>query len=448
MGNLTPRAGLMAAPVESGSERSAQYEKLNLLGTGASGVVSLARRRRDGSTVVLKEIDMLNFTVKHMEHAVAEVRVLSTLNHPNIIRQEDSFVDGNVLIIIMEYAANGDLDSAVKNQRALRHYFAEAQVMQWFAQITAALAHCHHRMVLHRDLKAANILLDSENNVKLADFGLTSIPQHRSSLRETRVGTPYYMSPELARNQKYSDKNDIWALGVLLFRMCTLTYPFKGETMKELLRSIVVDPTPPLPEHFSADVQELLVALTAKDPNDRPTAVEVLRHPALGRALADLDLGTTMEIVSGNKGKPRSGPAIADAGLLSELDNDDPAPEDAARPSAVVELEQRVRELQASEMKERSRADRSRSSSKERKSKEKSKDKHKDKHKDRTPPSPAAPPSGAEDEAGRRPSFYTRPKSIQEEHAKGLDSLRQMYLDTRAGKEAGGAAPATPARKA
>lgn len=370
-------------------------------------------------------------------------------------------MDNNVLVIVLEYCANGDLDTAVKNQRAARHYFAESQVMSWFAQITAALAHCHHRMVLHRDLKAANILLDAQNNVKLADFGLTSILQHKSSLRETRVGTPYYMSPELARNLKYSDKNDIWALGVLLFRMCTLTYPFKGETMKELLRAIVSEPTPALPEHFSPDVQSLLVALTEKDPADRPTAVEVLRHPALGRALVDLDLGSTMEIVSGGRGRPASGPAIADVGLLTAFEKEDGAGQgaDRAMPSAVVELEQRVREMQLSAAQaDREREDRSRSHSAERgvSPKDRSKDKDKAKAKDKAKSKAKEKdkdkdierrPSGADLDLGAAPAvgdskrnFYARPKSIQDQHAVGLDELRQKYLDARAGGAAAGAA--------
>ena len=146
----------------------------------------------------------------------------------------------------------------------------------FFAQMTAALDACHYRgpaptgsrsaqAILHRDLKPENVFLDEHQNVKLGDFGLSK-QISAQSFANTYVGTPYYMSPELASGQQYDIKSDIWALGCIVYELCALSPPFDAANQAELTRKIKLGMIPSLPRLYSRDLQDAVHAMLQLDP--------------------------------------------------------------------------------------------------------------------------------------------------------------------------------------
>lgn len=157
--------------------------------------------------------------------------MLKNLNSPNVVSYKNSFCDKRVLIIVMEYCDStfprihiigGDLASAIKKKQSLGTRFSEDEIMHWFIQICVALNYIHSMRIMHRDLKSSNVFLTANNCVKIGDFGISKVLQGTLEAAVTVVGTPYYMSPEVCQNKPYTLKSDIWALGCLLYELCTL----------------------------------------------------------------------------------------------------------------------------------------------------------------------------------------------------------------------------------
>jgi len=117
---------------------------------------------------------------------------------------------------------DGDLATLIKKKKESGGRFSEEEIMQWFVQICMALNYIHARRIMHRDLKASNIFLTANNCVKIGDFGISKVLQGTLEAAMTVVGTPYYMSPEVCQNRPYTMKSDIWALGCILYELCTL----------------------------------------------------------------------------------------------------------------------------------------------------------------------------------------------------------------------------------
>lgn len=155
---------------------------------------------------------------KEKQQIVAEVNILRELKHSNIVRYYDRIIDKQEakIYIVMEYCENGDMARLIKNCKRTKDYVLEEIVWKILSQMVYALYECHKRKggkILHRDLKPGNVFLDKNHNVKIGDFGLSRVMGQESIYAYTRVGTPYYMSPEQINAKKYNDKSDIWSLG-------------------------------------------------------------------------------------------------------------------------------------------------------------------------------------------------------------------------------------------
>jgi len=122
----------------------------------------------------------------------------------------------------MEYCEVGDLASHIKLKQKKGEMFSEEEILNWFIQICIALEYIHGWKILHRDVKSQNIFLTKNNTVKLGDFGISKLLESTNEAAMTVVGTPYYMSPEVCENKPYTFKSDVWALGCVLYELCTL----------------------------------------------------------------------------------------------------------------------------------------------------------------------------------------------------------------------------------
>ena len=133
----------------------------------------------------------------------------------------------------------GDLQFHIKRKLNKKEFFTEAEIWNWFVQICLSLEYIHGRKVLHRDIKASNIFLTGNNTVKLGDFGISKVLENTGSNAMTVVGTPYYMSPEVCQNHPYTFKSDVWALGCVLYELCTLKHAFSADNLLGLVYKIV-----------------------------------------------------------------------------------------------------------------------------------------------------------------------------------------------------------------
>lgn len=138
----------------------------------------------------------------------------------------------------MEFADDFDLEVKIKEQQKQEKLWSEEVILDTFIQICLALKYAHNHKILHRDLKAANIFMSKGGIVKLGDFGVASVQEHTKSKKDTQIGTPLYMSPEMLKEERYDAKSDIWSLGILLYEMCALQHPFTGSTLKEVADAV------------------------------------------------------------------------------------------------------------------------------------------------------------------------------------------------------------------
>ena len=213
----------------SDADPLSQYEVVSAVGRGKFSTVYKARRRADGCIVALKRIRMGAATTNNtavQEKCLKEVRLLQSLDHGNIIRYLDSFaVHPNTLVIVLEWATDGDLQCHLRRIRDRGGALPEPVIWQSFVQICEALAHMHERRILHRDLKPANIFLHRDGTIKVGDLGLKTLRRHPRGI--SKVGTPLYMSPEALRGDRYDTKSDIWSLGCVLYELAMLRSPFR-----------------------------------------------------------------------------------------------------------------------------------------------------------------------------------------------------------------------------
>lgn len=275
-------------PTQDGA-RYGDYEIESFLGKGSIGKVYLARHRRIGRRVALKTV--------HLEHRFEddtdelefykrlqrEVELCGSMQHPNIVTLYDVGYDGEVVsYFATEYVDGESLLAKLRRTRPLP--FVEA--MSIACDVLRGLAYAHAKGIIHRDIKPANILLTSEGQAKIADFGVAR-PLH-SSLTTTRtlVGTPNYMSPEQVRTIPVSPRSDLFSAGVVMYEMLTGIKPFASPELSGILYNVVnLSPAPvhevnpAVPEPVSRVVQKLLEKL----PDDR--------YDSSSEALADLEAG-------------------------------------------------------------------------------------------------------------------------------------------------------------
>ncbi len=138
--------------------------------------------------------------------------------------------------------------------------------------------------MLHRDLKPGNVFLDSDNNVKLGDFGLSRVLGEDSVFAKTHVGTPYYMSPEQSTGKEYDEKSDIWSLACVIYELAALEPPFKAQNHLQLAEMIKKGRIKPL-ENFSETFFEVIKSMMNQDPRRRPSAEQLLEVPSIQRGL-------------------------------------------------------------------------------------------------------------------------------------------------------------------
>ena len=170
------------------------------------------------------------------------------MHHPNITQFKEIYkVKSGKLCIVMEYCDGGDLAGKIeKRQEDSKKagkwlYLSEDQVLHWFTQIALGVKHVHDRKILHRDLKPQNVFMTKKDFCKIGDFGVSSVLKRTEDRAQSVAGTPYYFAPELYLDEPYSFSADVWSLGIMLYEMCALEYPFNSEdgTQRALAKEVL-----------------------------------------------------------------------------------------------------------------------------------------------------------------------------------------------------------------
>ncbi|KAL7030568.1 hypothetical protein ACKWTF_006709 [Chironomus riparius] len=249
-----------------------KYRLLKTIGKGNFARVMLARHLVTNNEVAIKIIDKTQLNPNSLEKLFREVSIMKILQHPNIVKLYEVIETDKTLYLVMEYVNNGEVfEYLVKNGR-----MKENIARQKFRQIVSAVQYLHSKKIIHRDLKAENLLLDQNLDVKIVDFGFSNMFVEGNKM-DTYCGSPPYAAPELFQGKKYDGPEvDVWSLGVILYTLVSGSLPFDGSTLREL-RERVIRGKYRIPFYLSTDCEALLKKFLALNPTKRYTLEQIMK---------------------------------------------------------------------------------------------------------------------------------------------------------------------------
>ena len=275
------------------------YRIGRIIGQGGFAKVNLGLNVLTGRVVAIKSFNKTKKTKYgdnlNMNKILYEINLMRKLSHPNITKILETFEDEKFYFIIMEYINGGNLFSYVKKRRKLSEKVAKFL----FKQIILGIKHIHSQLIVHRDIKLENILIDMNNNVKICDFGIGIILSSENQSLHNHCGTPLYIAPEIILSTKEEGYKgfpvDIWSAGIALYIMLSGKLPFNIDEYQDdidgynnnakekniKLKSEIVNKNPKPIENISDEARNLLNGILNKNPKKRLTCDEILNHPWL-----------------------------------------------------------------------------------------------------------------------------------------------------------------------
>ncbi|EDQ89002.1 uncharacterized protein MONBRDRAFT_8570 [Monosiga brevicollis MX1] len=271
------------------------FVRLETIGRGTFGTVYLVHSQASPLTrpstsrhgvEALKSIDLAPLDEARRRRALNEARLLQRLRHPYIVRYRTAFLHHSHLRIVMEHCPEGDLAQAIAEQRNRGYLFRPEQVLDWLTQLLLALDYLHHEcQILHRDLKSQNVFLSGRRHLKLGDFGVATCLNSPDAFATTLVGTPYYLSPEIAAGRPYNRKSDVWAAGCIFYELMTLRRAFAAHSVTELLLRVSAAKFAPPSFIYPLPMHHLLEGMLASEAAARIDTLEALTSDVLRGAL-------------------------------------------------------------------------------------------------------------------------------------------------------------------
>ncbi len=249
-------------------EMLTKYELENKIGEGGMGVVYKARQRSMDRTIALKILSPKHASKQRsIDLFIKEARAAGSLNHPNIIQVHDVGTENDLHFFSMELVDGATCTEILKENGQLDLN----TVLEIGRQTARALEYAHSQNIIHRDIKPDNIMINSDNVVKVADLGISkTVDELENTENKSVVGTPHYMAPEVATGSKIDHRSDLYSLGSTLFQLLSGKYPYTGKSASDIIRSHVKDSIPELPADVPKDIAEFVYTLMAKDADNRP----------------------------------------------------------------------------------------------------------------------------------------------------------------------------------
>ncbi|XP_008986222.1 serine/threonine-protein kinase PAK 4 isoform X2 [Callithrix jacchus] len=264
--------------VDPGDPRS-YLDNFIKIGEGSTGIVCIATVRSSGKLVAVKKMDLRK--QQRRELLFNEVVIMRDYQHENVVEMYNSYLVGDELWVVMEFLEGGALTDIVTHTR-----MNEEQIAAVCLAVLQALSVLHAQGVIHRDIKSDSILLTHDGRVKLSDFGFCAQVSKEVPRRKSLVGTPYWMAPELISRLPYGPEVDIWSLGIMVIEMVDGEPPYFNEPPLKAMK-MIRDNLPPRLKNLhkvSPSLKGFLDRLLVRDPTQRATAAELLKHPFLAKA--------------------------------------------------------------------------------------------------------------------------------------------------------------------
>ena len=251
-------------------EISSKYEIIHEIGRGAFSKVYKVKSRENNNIYCLKKIN-----TKKTKDKENEIKILSNLSHPNLIKCFFSFYDSENIYIIMDFCEFGDLFSLLQSVKKKKVFVNEDIIWNIAIQVLIGLNYLHSKKIIHRDIKLLNLFMTREKKVKIGDMGMSIVFDEDESIN-SRVGTPLYIAPELVKKENYDYKIDIWSLGCSLYHLAKTVPPFTDDNLIKLGNSIINDQPSNLPVCYSNELYNFILKLMVKNKDERPSAIEAL----------------------------------------------------------------------------------------------------------------------------------------------------------------------------
>ncbi|KAI9144137.1 kinase-like domain-containing protein [Paraphysoderma sedebokerense] len=267
------------------------YVFAKTVGEGNFAKVKLAKHKLTGQEVAVKIIDKTQLDDKKLAKLYREVRIMKLLHHPHIVRLYEVIETKSTVFLVMEYSSGGELYDYLVVHGRMKEKEARAK----FRQILSAVSYCHKKKVIHRDLKAENLLLDQNLDIKIADFGFSNHYDPEGKL-DTFCGSPPYAAPELFQGRRYTGPEvDVWSLGVILYVLTTGCLPFDGKNLQEMRESVCRGKYR-IPFYLSDSCEKLLRKFLVRDPTKRGSLEMLIDDPWINEGYADSPICTDISL--------------------------------------------------------------------------------------------------------------------------------------------------------
>jgi NIMA (never in mitosis gene a)-related kinase len=269
------------------NEKSDNYLIGKEIGEGGYGKVYHGYDRKIELSVCIKELNLLRKGGKW--NAENEIKILKTVNHPNIIKHLDDYQLNDKQYIVMELIETGTLSTLIEEYQLANKFIPEKLILKYFSQLISVLNYLYDKRIIHRDIKANNILYMKSNVLKLADFGIARVVsediKELQSTDGSSRGSVGYASPEVSKGDYYFFPTDIWSLGVVMYQLMSLELPFEGSNSRRTHHLIINDDylTPPIEGNYSEELKQVVYQILEKDQYKRIHIEELFENPLFSK---------------------------------------------------------------------------------------------------------------------------------------------------------------------
>lgn len=254
-----------------------KYKIQDKLGKGGFGNAYKVLNIEDNIEYVIKEIPLNNENEEEKKKIENEGKLLSSINSEYVVKYFDSFIENSKYYIVMELCDGDNLDNFIEIYKVINQSIPEKTIIDIFKHILLGVKEIHAKNIIHRDLKPLNIFISLvDNKIKIGDFGISKQLDPNKNYAQTQIGTILYVSPELIKGEKYTNKTDIWSLGCILYELCELKLIFPYTNKISFYNSVLSDKPKDINKKYGKELQDLINKLLEKDPSRRPDINSVI----------------------------------------------------------------------------------------------------------------------------------------------------------------------------